>query len=176
MGRTRRDWLCIGVLALVAGLTAGAAAAQPAAVPLAEAFGAGAVLYEADDAGAVEVVTRLYRVADDGTAAPLPDAECRPGCMVESVRVSRGEAGLARTDPDAGVGRWLVVLTRDGARVEVDGALVTRGDARLRVPHASHELTFRFTDGTVRQRTVSVPVAMSKHCSCRRRINPCPRR
>ncbi len=169
MGRTRRDWLCIGVLALVAGLTAGAAAAQPAAVPLAaaqpaavplaEAFGAGAVLYEADDAGAVEVVTRLYRVADDGTAAPLPDAECRPGCMVESVRVSRGEGGRARTDPDAGVGRWLVVLTRDGARVEVDGALVTRGDARLRVPHASHELTFRFTDGTVRQRTVSVPVA-----------------
>ncbi len=147
------------VLLAVVGLMAGVATAQPATVPLAEAFDAGALLYEADDAGAVEVVTALYRVGDDGTAVALADAECQPGCMVESVRVARGEAGLARADPGSGVGRWLVVLTRSGARVEVDGALVARGSARLRVPSESHELTFRFADGQVRQRTVTVPVA-----------------
>ncbi|PAP77940.1 hypothetical protein BSZ37_16585 [Rubrivirga marina] len=147
------------MLLAVAGLMAGVATAQPAAVPLAEGFDAGALLYEADDVGAVEVVTALYRVGDGGTATLLADAECQPGCMVEAVRVARGEAGLARTDPGAGVGRWLVVLTRSGARVEVDGTLVARGSARLRVPSESHALTFRFADGQVRQRTVTVPVA-----------------
>lgn len=144
-------------------LVAASGAAQDAPDPswtVSEAFPPGAVLYTADDVGDVEVATTLFRVGADGaTAEALPGNSCEAQCMVFAVRVLAEAGRLVPTSADRQPGSWLVVFTRAGTRVELDGMLVAQSKVRLRVPPGDHELTFRFENGEVKTQSHSVPEA-----------------
>ena len=151
--------LAVASLPLVA--VSGAAQDAPGQTwTVSEAFPPGAVLYTADDVGDVEVATTLFRVGDDGaTAEALPGNSCEAQCMVFAVRVLAEEGRLTPTTVDRQPGSWLVVFTRAGTRVELDGRLVAQSKVRLRVPPGDYALTFRFENGEVKTQSHSVPVA-----------------
>ena len=79
--------------------------------------------------------------------------------MVFAVRVLAEEGRLTPTTADRQPGSWLVVFTRAGTRVELDGRLVAQSKVRLRVPPGDYALTFRFENGEVKAQSHSVPVA-----------------
>ncbi len=49
-----------------------------------------------------------------------------------------------------------MIVTRSGSRVELGGVTVARSSARIRVPAGTHTVTFRFANGEVRAREVTV--------------------
>lgn len=127
----------------------GAVAQTPSttARTLTEAVAPNAILYTArtvqtreDD---IEVVTTLFRADPDGqSASELASSDCEPGCMVRAIRVTPDGNRLVPGD-EGGPGGWAVVITTDGARIEIDGVLVGRGEARLGMPEGEYTLTLR---------------------------------